>query len=258
MPFGALAGIIAVCLSFFVGCTSTSIEHRMKRALDGSLYLDDPTLAIVKGIKEQFPLLEQRLQAIDGLATIMEESEGYARFAAAKAILHLSSKSVGDPRLLTKRSLKVIAHHCIRVSRISQFEEVSLERVLAFDDLPSPTSLKDEYFEYCSQAVWNTPVDIAFEMEVDGQTIPLTIYGHPLEMNDRHGWRLGRLRVWLDDIAVVDTLDNGRGYVFFPLQHGITREKLLGLHEWKCDFELIAPNGMLFDIDNTNEVVVME
>lgn len=153
---------------------------------------------------------------------LLETSRGYARLAAARALLRYSY--VGEAKYFTRGAFDAIARNWVRLAK------PKLRASYAYRSIASGVHS------------WpNEPMDLAFELVIDGQVISLREEADPTE-----GWGFRDPRIYLDGKKVFEY--SGvfyEGGVYLPLGNLLkSRDQLVGEHTWRCEVTVLGPRGM--------------
>lgn len=243
--------VITFMLMVLTGCHQPTIVRPAELLVKGNRIIDNPSHAVRQRFRELSEPQAKRGFIRRMSEILAAEENGYSRLVAANLILYVTRADTGDPELLTQEVVDVVAANCVRVSNqvLGHISGVEMDRMHAPED---PIALKS--FE--EVAIWNRPVDLSFEMDIDWQTMPLRPLGDtPMTLLDPAGWRIARTRIWLNDRLVVDDTAGITGY-YLDINHYVSDIQVDDVYQWRVEVEIKAPNGMSSILEKTAGFVV--
>ena len=168
-----------------------------------------------------------RRAMIAAIARELPHARGYAKVVMAKALVSVFESGPSSYSFITQEVVDVLAATCLRVSE--------MEPVAIYEQMVrSPIGW------------YSKPVDIAWEVEVDGFSIRLCRVWIPRD------WRIAHIKVYLDgNLVQEDPEAHELGVLIVPITEYLSGEELLGRHAWRSELDLVAPNGVSSHIGRT-------
>jgi hypothetical protein len=195
------------------GCVSQERAMLKKQILIDSRgrEIDRPTLRVFSAISDSPP--EQRPIVIASLVDVIQKSPGYSRFVAARGLLWFFAER--HDLLITKDVVAALGQYCVRATMLSNSHA-------------APTG----------GANWNIPVSLTCGVETDSD-VWLPLASTPLPK----GWMVKNVIIKVDGNGVISALeDSSTGVVGVVNMETVLGNRIMGKHEWECEFTLIAPN----------------
>lgn len=182
----------------------------------------------------------EKKKAVRLLIDEASKGVGYHKFVASKCLLRVYRPEIYQDCDSTIE-IEQIARSVIRINRIPDIV-----------DKDTATSNLDNELNY--------PLDISYEVYVDGQWLPIPYEYHRTFNLD--GWRIGDKTVWLDGRQIANENENERGQfsrkIFLDIRKFLPKDNIVGRHELKYRIVAIAPSGTHVPIVFTSEWTVLD